>query len=219
MDESKVAIAYNLSGAVEAVRAGRFVVLVDVIDMSTTLETVREAGACGFWGAAPSGKNLPYVNPYLIGRAAAKEAREKGAQLVVVVEPRGGLEAERRRNAADVLAGFQAEYMEAECLLPNLGAETARLIDWRHKIVVAVTAAGGVIFDAVYQLGGRLTTATIARTMRMKGIDPARAGLRRALALAGNLPLTLVAASSNALEDVLAVHYLAGLLHTEMGIG
>ncbi|MGI6606119.1 MAG: hypothetical protein ACOX2X_03635 [Peptococcia bacterium] len=211
-------IAYNLSGAVNAVWEGRFVVLVDVIDMSTTLETIREAGGCGFWGAAPSGKNLPYINPYSIGRAAAREAKQKAAKLVVITEPRSGPDEHRRKNASAVLAGFASENMEAEAILPNMGAETARLLDWRDKVAVAVTDAGGVIFDAVFQLGGSLTTATVARTIRMKGTEPARAGIKRALAmaaLAGKTGITLVAASSNALEDVLAVQYLAQLMINE----
>ncbi len=208
-------IAYNLSGAVNAVREGQFVVLVDVIDMSTTLETVREAGACGYWGAAPTSKKLPYVNPYFIGRAAAREAKQKAAKLVVLTEPRSGSDEERRTNALAVLAGFEAENMEAEVILPNIGAETGRLIDWQGKIAVAVTDAGGVIFDAVMQLGGSLTTATIARTMRMKGTETSRVGINRALSLAGRSGITLVAASSNALEDVLAVHYLAQLMINE----
>lgn len=208
-------IAYNLSGAVNAVREGQFVVLVDVIDMSTTLETVREAGACGYWGAAPTSKKLPYVNPYFIGRAAAREAKQKAAKLVVLTEPRSGSDEERRINALAVLAGFEAENMEAEVILPNIGAETGRLIDWQGKIAVAVTDAGGVIFDAVMQLGGSLTTATIARTMRMKGTETSRVGINRALSLAGRSGITLVAASSNALEDVLAVHYLAQLMINE----
>ncbi len=208
----RLKIAYNLSGAVAAVQEGRFIVLVDVIDMSTTLETVREAGACGFWGAAPSGKELPYVNPYLIGRAAAREAKQKAAKLIVIAEPRGVSNEEREKNAAAVLAGFKAEEMTTEKILPNLGAETARLIDWRNKIAVAVTAAGGVIFDAVFQLGGSLTTATVARTIKMKGAEPSLQGIKRAFFMAGTTPITLVAASSNAMEDVLAVHYLAQLM-------
>ena len=208
----RLKIAYNLSGAVAAVQEGRFIVLVDVIDMSTTLETVREAGACGFWGAAPSGKELPYVNPYLIGRAAAREAKQKAAKLIVIAEPRSGPGEERERNAAALLAGFKAEEMTAEKILPNLGAETARLIDWQNKIAVAVTAAGGVIFDAVFQLGGSLTTATVARTIKMKGVEPSLQGIKRAFFMAKTSPITLVAASSNAMEDVLAVHYLAQLM-------
>lgn len=208
----RLKIAYNLSGAVAAVQEGRFIVLVDVIDMSTTLETVREAGACGFWGAAPSGKELPYVNPYLIGRAAAREAKQKAAKLIVIAEPRGVSNEEREKNAAAVLAGFKAEEMTTEKILPNLGAETARLIDWRNKIAVAVTAAGGVIFDAVFQLGGSLTTVTVARTIKMKGAEPSLQGIKRAFFMAGTTPITLVAASSNAMEDVLAVHYLAQLM-------
>ena len=204
-------IAYNLSGAVEAVKQGRFIVLVDVIDMSTTLEAVREAGAVGFWGAAPVGRGQPYANPYLTGRAAARQAKAKGASIVVVAEPRAGSDDERKNRAADVLAGIESEGLAADGIWPNLGAETARLTEWRNKVIIAVTDAGGVIFDAVWQLGGQLTTATVARTFHMKGTEPAYQGVRRALEMSKGRPLTLVAASSNAWEDVLAVQYLAQL--------
>ena len=96
-----------------------------------------------------------------------------------------------------------------------MGAETAKLADWRNKIVVAVTAAGGTVFDAVWQAGGALTTATVARTLYMKGQEPALKGIRRIMALCAGRPLTLVAASSNALEDVLAVRYLARLIENQ----
>lgn len=204
-------VAYNLSGAVEAARQGRFIVLVDVIDMSTTLESVREAGAVGFWGAAPAGRGKPFTNPYLIGQAVAREAKKKRAPVVVVTEPRAGSDEERKNRAAGVLAGIENEGLTVGEIWPNLGAETARLTDWRNKVVVAVTDAGGVVFDAVWQLGGELTTATVARTLKMKGMEPAQKGAKRALDMARGRPLTLVAASSNALEDVLAVQYLAQL--------
>lgn len=209
---SLVTIAYNLSGAIEAVKLGRFIVLVDVIDMSTTIEAVREAGAVGFWGAAPVGKGEPYTNPYLIGQAAAREAKKKSASIVIVAEPRAGSNEERKTRAAGVLAGIEAEGLAVSEIWPNLGAETARLTDWRNKVAVAVTDAGGTVFDAVWQLGGELTTATVARTLKMKGMEPARKGVERALEMAKGRPLTIVAASSNALEDVLAVHCLAQML-------
>lgn len=205
-------ITYNLSGAVEAVKQGRFIVLVDIIDMSTTLESVREAGAVGFWGAAPTGRGQPYANPCRIGRAAAKEAKAKGASVVVIAEPRAGSDEERRERAADVLAGIDSEGLAVDGIWPNLGAETARLTQWRNKVAVAVTDAGGTIFDAVWQLGGELTTATVARTLLMKAAEPAQKGVERALGMARGRPLTLVAASSNAWEDVLAVQYLAQLI-------
>ncbi|MCR4442254.1 MAG: hypothetical protein QHH10_08430 [Peptococcaceae bacterium] len=215
--KSLLTVAYNLSGALEAVKMGRFIILVDVIDMSTTLEALEEAGAAGLWGAAPAGKGLPYANPYLVGRAAAREAREKKAKIAVVAEPRAGSNEERKARAADVLAGIEAEGLQASGVWPNLGAETAKLADWRETVAVAVTDAGGTIFDAVWQMGGRVTTATVARTMKMKGAAPAWQGIKRALKMAQGAPLTLVAASGSALEDVLAVQYLAQLILARSG--
>lgn len=209
---SMLTIAYNLSGAVEAVKMGRFIVLVDVIDMSTTMEALREAGASGLWGAAPQGKGEPYANPYLIGRAAAREAKDKRVQLGVIAEPRVGGQKEREIRAKPVLEGIRDEGLTPVGIWPNVGAETARFTDWHDMVAVVVSEAGGTIFDAVWQLGGRITTATVARTLLSKGAEPAKKCLERALEMAGGTPLTLVAASSNALEDVLAVQYLAQLI-------
>lgn len=210
--DSFLSTAYNLSGALEAARMGRFVVLVDVIDMSTSLETVLEQGAVQVWGAAPVDKKSPYTNPYKIGQLAAREAKTLSAEIVLISEPRCGDDNERRKRAAEVLAGIAAEEMEVLSIVPNMGAETGRLLDWRGKIAIAVTDAGGTIFDAVRQLGNRISTATVARTLEMKGPEPAIKGIKRAFAEAKGLPITLVAASSNAIEDVLAVNYLSQLI-------
>lgn len=209
-DKSSVlTVAYNLSGALEAVKLGRFIVLVDVIDMSTTMEGILEAGAVSLWGAAPVGRGLPYADPLRIGQAAAQEAQEKGAEIVVIAEPRVGSQAERQTRAGAVLAGLKKEGIEPLAIWPNLGAETAKFADWRDKIAIVVSDAGGTIYDAVWQMGGRISTATVARTMQKKGSEVVKSGVERALAMAEGTPLTLVAASSNALEDVLAVQYLA----------
>ena len=217
-----VSLAADVSGGVLAAQKGRFVVVVDVIDMSTTLEAVREAGAVGCWGAAPTNTKMPdsirqQTNPYLIGKTAARLARASGAQVVVISEPRAAEDEKRRETAAGVLAGIASEKAPLAGLLPNLGAETAKLTDWRNKIAIAVTAAGGTVFDAVWQAGGGLTTATVARTLKMKGHEPALKGIKRIMTLSAGRPLTLVAASSNALEDILAVRYLAQLIRENQG--
>lgn len=212
---SYINIAYNVSGAVEAVKQGRFVVIVDIIDMSTTLEAVREAGAVGFWGASPTGKKTLYpTNPYAIGQAVAREAKRIAAKIELIAEPRVGSEVERKKRCADVIAGIKNEGMNVNGIWPNLGAELGNITDWTDKIVIAVTDSGGTVFDAAWQQGGNITTATVARTLKMKGHEPAAKGLKRILKLCAGKPITLVAASSNAMEDVLAVHYLAqGLLY------
>lgn len=206
-------IAYNVSGAVEAVKQGRLIVIVDVIDMSTTLEAVREAGAVGFWGASPKGtKTLYPTNPYAIGRAAAKEAKRKFAQIEIIAEPRIGTDDERKKRCADVISGIREEGLNVNGIWPNMGAEIGKIIDWKNKVVIAVTDSGGTVFDAAWQQGGMITTATIARTLKMKGNEPAIKGIKRILNMAGTNPITLVAASSNAQEDVLAVNYLAQMI-------
>lgn len=212
--ESFLNVAYNLSGALEAVRQGRFVILVDVIDMSTSLESVLTKGALQVWGAATREKKSPWTNPYRIGQAAAREAKSLGAEIVLISEPRSGSRAERMKKAEDVLAGVASEGMEVRNVVPNIGAETGLLLDWRNKIAIAVTDSGGTIFDAVWQAGGKISTATVARVLHLKGPEPALIGIGRAMKNAGGLPLTLVAASSNALEDVLAVNYLSQLILT-----
>ncbi|MDX9871897.1 MAG: hypothetical protein RBT41_05725 [Clostridia bacterium] len=205
-------MAYNLSGAVEAALAGRFVVLVDVIDMSTTAEALLEAGASKIWGAAPCGKGEPYANPYLIGREAAQEARKNQRRVFVIAEPRVGQPEERNKRAALVLDGIRAEGAEPADIFPNLGAETAKFTDWRNHYAVIVSDAGGTVFDAVWQLGGGITTATVARTLGMKGPASAHKGVERALLMAQGAPVTVTAASGSALEDVLAAQYIAQLL-------
>lgn len=206
--KSMVTVAYNLSGALEAVSSGRFIVLVDVIDMSTTAEGLYEAGVGKIWGAAPDNKGNPYTNPYRIGRTAAAEAKKEQTQVCVIAEPRVGTEEERRKRAAAVLAGIEDEGCKPAGIWPNLGAETAKFTDWKNKLAVVVSDAGGTIYDAVWQQGGSITTATVARTLNMKGETVINKGIERALEMSAGTPLTLVAASSNSIEDVLAVHYL-----------
>lgn len=189
--------------------------LVDVIDMSTTAEALLEAGAAKIWGAAPAGKGEPYTNPQLIGRAAALEAIEHDAQIYVLAEPRVGTEEERSKRTAAVLEGIRSTGLEPAGIFPNLGAEAAKFTDWRNHYAVIVTDAGGTVFDAVWQAGGRISTATVARTMQQKGVAPAYQGAARALQQAQGAPLTVVAASGNALEDVLAAHCIAQILLME----
>lgn len=216
-EKNRLTIAYNLSGALEAAKRGALIVLVDVISMSTSLEAVIEAGAVGIWGACPSPKASAdtIVNPFRIGQLAAAEALNKGAEVVIITEPRVGSYVERKANAADVIRGVENKGLSITGIYPNLGAETAKFTNWHNKIAIAVTDAGGVIYDAVCQLGGMVTTATVARTLGMKGVEPALRGVERAIAMAKESPITLVAASSNALEDVLAVHYLAQLFNAK----
>ncbi|TDA70000.1 MAG: hypothetical protein D9V47_03005 [Clostridia bacterium] len=205
-------------GAVEAAAAAsrqEVVVIVDIIDMSTTLESAMEAGATAVYGAAPwPPPEYCRVCPEAVGRAAGLEARERGSGVVVVAEPRAGPARERRRQAAGVLAGLRQAGAEVVAVVPNMGKETARVADFEGKVVVAVTAAGGVAFDAAFNQGGRVGTATVARTLRSRGKEPALRGAGRAWAMSGegDKGITVVAAGPGCLEDLLAAQYVAQLL-------
>lgn len=205
-------------GAVEAAAAaGRqeVVVIVDIIDMSTTLECALETGAVAVYGASPwPPPEYCRVCPEAVGRAAGLVAGEHGSGVVIVAEPRAGTAAERRRQAAGVLAGLRQAGAEVKAVVPNIGKETARMVDFAGKVVVAVTAAGGVAFDAAFNQGGAVVTATVARTLYGRGKEPALRGARRAWAMAGEgeKGITVVAAGPGCLEDLLAAQYIAGLL-------
>lgn len=207
-----VMVTANASGAVKAAKNGDVVVIVDVVDMSTTLETALEAGAYQVFGACPDGQKVPVkVDPEKIGRTAGKVAVEYGSEVVIISEPRSGTEEVWRSRCESVIKGASAVGASITDVVPNIGAETANLVDFKNKVVVAVTNSGGVAFDAAFQAGAEVFTATVARTLKMRGGKPAQKGIERvcAYALGAEKDITFVAASGNALEDVLAAQYLA----------
>lgn len=203
--------AADATGARQAALSGHLVVIVDVIDMSTTLEGALEAGALKVYGASPDHVQPPVpVNPYRIGQKAGLVARRLQAPVIIVSEPRVGAHRDRLAACASLRQGLQKAGITDYLVVPNLGASTAKAVDFRNKIVIAVTHSGGVAYDAAFNAGGRCLTATIARTVLRKGVEPARQGIRRALTLAKALRknITFVAASSQSLEDVLGAQWL-----------
>lgn len=213
-----VTVTAEASGAAAAASMGQVVVVVDVIDMSTTLEGALDAGAVAVLGASPQGTRAPvHVDPEAVGRLAGTLAIEKGAGIVIVSEPRVGSEDGRLEAAAPVLRGINAAGGRVVGVVPNLGKETALLIDFSGKVVVAVTSAGGTAFDAALQAGGTVLTGTVARTLNLKGPEPARRAARRAAALARNTGrgIAVVAASANAWEDVLGAQCIARYIYEE----
>lgn len=212
----QVSLTVNASGAAEAARRGDVVLIVDVIDMSTTLEAVLDAGAYRVFGASPVDCRAPVVlNPEEIGRTAGLLAMQEKKSLVIISEPRVGYDEERKLRSAPVILGAASSGAEVEAIFPNAGAEIIKLADFRDKIIVAVTDTGGVAFDAAFTAGAAaVVTGTIARTMAKKGTAPAKAAAQRAVdaAKAAGMGITVVAASSNSLEDILAAEYIMRMI-------
>jgi hypothetical protein len=205
-------LAFNASGAVEGGRRGDIVIVVDVIDMSTSVEVALENGAIAVYGAAPTGCKAPVnLNPDRMGYLAGKTAIKYKTQLVVVAEPRYGDDEERRKRAETALSGVARSGAEIAAIVPNIGTEIGELVDFHGKVALFVSDTGGVAFDAAFNSGApAVVTATVARTPQKKGIEPAKAGIERAILQARkhNCGITVVAASANSMEDVLAGEYL-----------
>lgn len=216
----RVSLTVNASGAAEAAEQGDVVLIVDVIDMSTTLEAVLDAGALQVFGASPQGAKAPVkLNPGEIGKQAAIAAKSANTGLIIISEPRVGNDEERLTRCHPVIKAAEATGINVEAVYPNYGAETAKLGSFRDKVVVAVTDTGGLAFDAAYTAGApAVVTGTIARTMQKKGFEPARTAAKRAVkaALSANISgITVVASSANSLEDILAAEYIMRMIIEE----
>lgn len=211
---NQVLVTSNASGAVTGGQLGHVVVIVDVISMSTTLEAALDAGALAVYGASPDICRAPVqLDPYKIGLIAGQRALADGSgEVVIVSEPRIGTDAERLARAQKTISGVKAAGAKVGAVLPNLGAETAKLIDFTNQVVVAVTDTGGVAYDAAWQAGAAsVVVGTVARTLQQRGLEPARTAAARACAEAQrcNTGITVVAASANSLEDILAAEFIA----------
>jgi hypothetical protein len=203
----------DASGAVRAARKGRIVVVVDVIDMSTTLEGALDAGAVAVFGASPDTTRAPVmVDPFHVGVVSARAAREHQTGIIIVSEPRVGDEQIRLDRCRRLQAGVRENGGEIVAIIPNMGAETARIFEMSGLVVAAATDTGGVAYDAALQAGGIVTTGTVARTLRKKGLEPALAAAKRAITLYeehGASGIAVIAASGNSWEDVLAARFIA----------
>lgn len=207
-----VTLTANASGAVQAAQQGLVVMVVDVIDMSTTLEAALDAGALAVLGASPDAANPPVpLNPAGVGLRAAQLALAAGTSVVLVTEPRVGSDAERTANASRLLQGIRQGGAEVTAIIPNLGSETPKICDLSGRVVVAATNTGGVAYDAALTAGApAVITGTVARTLKKRGAEPAKAAARRAIEAAQkhNTGICVVAASANSLEDILAAEYI-----------
>lgn len=206
----EVITTYNASGAVKAASLGYALLIVDVIDMSTSLEAAIQGGAFLTLGASPDKTKAPVqVNPYKIGLFAGQEANEKGKEIIIISEPRWGSPEERMANCNSLLAGIKDGKGKVGAVIPNIGAETGKITDFTDKIVICVSDTGGVAFDAAWQIHNRITTGTIARTLFAKSQFSVNTAVERIIKLAQGESIAVVAASSNSLEDVLAANYFA----------
>jgi len=147
-------VASDASGSARAAGLGQVVVIVDVIDMSTTLEAMIDEGALAVFGAAPDAARPPVpVDPAGAGLKAGKLACASNTGVVLVAEPRVGADAERLSGIQKVLGGIRKSGAVVEAVLPNLGAETVKLAGIKGRVVVAATSSGGGAFDAALTAG------------------------------------------------------------------
>ncbi len=204
---------YNASGAAAAARQGNVVMIVDVIDMSTTAEAAIEAGAISVLGASPDHLVVPVtVNPEKIGYYGGKKALKHDTGLVVAAEPRLiNEENERHNEIQQVIKGIERAGANLIKVVPNIGREVVELVDFKDKVLIIVSPSGGVAFDAAYNYGAPdIITGTVARTNKMKGNLSASKAAERAIerAVKYKRGITVVAASSNSLEDVQGCQYI-----------
>ncbi|CFX50720.1 Uncharacterized [Syntrophomonas zehnderi OL-4] len=211
----KIIVGTDASGAQEAAKAGLVVMIVDVIDMSTSLESALDAGAYAVLGASPDFTRAPVkVLPEVIGKQAAGLARETGQGIILIGEPRVGTDEERLARCQKVIQGIEKAGGFIEAVLPNIGAEVPKLVNMNGRVVVAVSDTGGVAYNAAFMENRRVLTGTIARTLKQRGMQPALTAVRRIMDNINETDpgVAIIAASRNSLEDVLAAQYIANLL-------
>lgn len=210
-------VTFNASGAFQAAKRGDIVVVVDVIDMSTTAEGLISMGAVAVLGAAPDGLDAYHTNPYRIGCTVGIKGVCDNLPILVVSEPRIGSEGKRMQTASPVIRGIQDSGGEVTAILPNVGASIVDcdIIQNALKqgfIAVLVTASGGVCYDVAYNNGAAcVLTATTARISGKSGQEIVESVVKRIMSVAAKLQsdITIVAASSQALEDIHASQCIA----------
>lgn len=211
----KIIVTSDASGAWQAAHEGMLVMIVDVIDMSTALESALDAGAFAVLGASPDVSRAPVrLDPEQIAREAVSLARESGSGIVLLAEPRAGTEEERIARCQKVIRAIEAEHGLIEAILPNIGAETPKMADMKNRVVLAVTDTGGVAYDAAFSENHEVITGTVARTFGQKGLQPALSAVRRAKETLKerHSGIAVVAASRNSMEDILAAQFISNLL-------
>ncbi|MFZ5644090.1 MAG: hypothetical protein ACOY46_10910 [Bacillota bacterium] len=208
----KVILTCDASGAALAGETGFIVVVVDVIDFSTSMEAAMDCGAAAIFGAGTESSNPPVkIQPYEIGRMAGREAKRLGSELIIVAEPRIGGDEVRKKEITGVINGIDSTGSVISGIIPNIGAEIVKLSDFNGKVVVGASGTGGVAFDAAVSAGAPLVlTGTVARTMKKNGFSSAKDSAERAVksSMKAGRGIAVVAASGSSLEDLLAAEYI-----------
>lgn len=209
----------NASGAVKAATEGDIVVIVDVIDMSTTAESLLRQHPICILGAAPNEHRAPVdTDPVAIAKYAVIIAKKKNTDVVVISEPRFCSDDERKKRTSHILEVLKSEEMPFHGPYPNAGSEISNIVDTAGKVVIIVSDTGGLAFDAAFQIAGeKVMTATIARVPGLTSHEVISGCVKRISEHAKKMKcnISLVAASSNSTEDVLAVQFLFNKLVEE----
>ncbi len=203
----KIILSADASGAQQAAREGMLVMIIDIIDMSTSLESAIDAGALAVFGASPDVTRAPVETaPEHVGMAAGRLAKEYGTNIILIAEPRAGRDDERLARCQKLIKGIEKEQSFIEKVLPNLGAEIYKLADFENRVVVAASDTGGVAYDAAFLFTSQVYTGTVARSKNKKGMEPALAAVERIWQhyRETDSGIAIVAASSNSQEDILA---------------
>jgi hypothetical protein len=205
-------IAFDATGASEAGRRGRVVVVIDVEDSSTTAEALVASEAAAVFGASPAGSDVPVgLDPGAVGRRAAAAAGRVGTDVVVVAGPEGQEEEERRDRALPVLQALRTASVPYD-LVPDYGLDLPGRVDILNRVVVIVSPAGGTAYDAALAAGAAAacfaTTAPLEGRVEWDVIDK---GIRRAVALAEQhgADLSILAATAGSSDDGRAAFELA----------
>lgn len=211
----KIVLTADASGAQQAAREGMLVMIIDIIDMSTSLESAIDAGALAVYGASPDHTRAPVETaPEKVGMEAARLAKANGTNIILIAEPRAGSDEERLARCQKLIKGIEREQAVIERVLPNLGAEIYKLADFTNRVAVAVSDTGGVAYDAAYLFTPQVYTGTVARSMKKRGMEPALAATQRIWQHYKETDngIAIVAASSNSQEDVLAAQFIYDLI-------
>jgi hypothetical protein len=124
MERSKsIIVTTDASGAAQAARDRMLVMIVDVIDMSTTLESAVDAGAYAVLGCSPDMSRAPVMlSPEKIGAEAARLARAKGTGIIIVSEPRVGSDEERKSRCQRFIKAVASAHGTIEGIVSQFGS-------------------------------------------------------------------------------------------------